>query len=76
MAGSVVTLDGQRETDITLSLMPDTVPELEELFTVSLTAVEGGATLDGNPHLIKTQIRCAILFRFSLIKMKGGIKKK
>ncbi|XP_075895105.1 adhesion G-protein coupled receptor V1 isoform X2 [Nelusetta ayraudi] len=57
VAGSVVTLDGQRDAEITLSLMPDTVPELEELYIVSLTSVEGGATLDGNPHLIKTQIR-------------------
>lgn len=71
VAGSVVTLDGQRDAEITLSLMPDTVPELEELYIVSLTSVEGGATLDGNPYLIKTQIRYVILFfqqniRFSL----------
>lgn len=62
VAGSVVTLDGQRDAEITLSLMPDTVPELEELYIVSLTSVEGGATLDGNPHFIKTHIRCVILF--------------
>lgn len=61
-AGSLVTLDGQRDAEITLSLMPDTVPELEELYVLTLTSVEGGATLDGNPRFIKTHIRCIILF--------------
>lgn len=54
-AGSVVIAEGQREAEIVLSLMPDTVPELEEVYTVRLTAVEGGATLDVN--LISTRIR-------------------
>ncbi|XP_074526084.1 adhesion G-protein coupled receptor V1 [Halichoeres trimaculatus] len=57
LAGSVMIFEGQREAEIILSLMPDTVPELEELYTVQLTAVEGGATLDNNPNLIKTHIR-------------------
>ncbi|XP_040899032.1 adhesion G-protein coupled receptor V1 [Toxotes jaculatrix] len=57
LAGSVIILEGQREAEIVLSLMPDTVPELEELYTVRLTAVEGGATLDANPNLIRTHIR-------------------
>ncbi|XP_070760191.1 adhesion G-protein coupled receptor V1 [Enoplosus armatus] len=57
LAGSVMILDGQREAEIVLSLMPDTVPELEELYTVWLMAVEGGATLDANPNLIRTRIR-------------------
>ncbi|CAJ1068549.1 adhesion G-protein coupled receptor V1 [Xyrichtys novacula] len=57
LAGSVMIFDGQREAEIILSLMPDTVPELEELYTVQLTAVEGGATLDSNPNLIRTHIR-------------------
>ncbi|TKS78901.1 G-protein coupled receptor 98 [Collichthys lucidus] len=56
-AGSVTILEGQRTADIILSLMPDTVPELEELYTVQLTAVEGGATFDANPDLIRTHIR-------------------
>ncbi|XP_029019275.1 adhesion G-protein coupled receptor V1 isoform X2 [Betta splendens] len=56
-AGAVVILEGQREADIVLSLMPDTVPELEELYTVRLTAVDGGATLDADPNLLKTIIR-------------------
>lgn len=60
-AGSVVILEGQREADIVLSLMADTVPELEELYTVRLIAVEGGATLDANPNLITTHIRCVVV---------------
>uniref|UniRef100_A0A665TER5 Adhesion G-protein coupled receptor V1 n=1 Tax=Echeneis naucrates TaxID=173247 RepID=A0A665TER5_ECHNA len=56
-AGSVIILEGQREAEILLSLMPDTVPEVEELYTVTLTTVEGGATLDANPNLIRTYIR-------------------
>ncbi|XP_069555964.1 adhesion G-protein coupled receptor V1 [Brachyistius frenatus] len=57
LAGSVMILEGQREAEIVLSLMPDTVPELEELYILWLTAVEGGATLDANPSLIRTHIR-------------------
>uniref|UniRef100_A0A3Q3W600 Adhesion G-protein coupled receptor V1 n=1 Tax=Mola mola TaxID=94237 RepID=A0A3Q3W600_MOLML len=57
IAGLVTILEGQREAEIVLSLMPDTVPELEELYTIRLTAVEGGATLDENLNLIKTHIR-------------------
>ncbi|XP_068166577.1 adhesion G-protein coupled receptor V1 [Antennarius striatus] len=56
-AGSVMILEGQRETEIILSLMPDTVPELEELYVILLTAVDGGATLDSNPNSIRTHIR-------------------
>lgn len=58
IVGSVIIVEGQREAEIILSLMPDTVPELEELYIVQLTAVDGGGTLDANPDLIKTQIRC------------------
>lgn len=69
MVGSVVILDGQRDAEITLSLMPDAVPELEELYVVSLTSVEGGATLDGDPHFIKTHIRCVmVLLDFPRLK--------
>ncbi|KAG7243926.1 hypothetical protein INR49_006081 [Caranx melampygus] len=57
VAGSVDILEGHREAEIVLSLMPDTVPELEELYSVRLTAVEGGATLDANPKLITANIR-------------------
>ncbi|XP_041856249.1 adhesion G-protein coupled receptor V1 [Melanotaenia boesemani] len=57
LAGSVMILEGQREAEIILRLMPDTVPELEELYIVQLTAVEGGGTLNANPNLIRTHIR-------------------
>ncbi|XP_041643632.1 adhesion G-protein coupled receptor V1 [Cheilinus undulatus] len=57
LSGSAMIFEGQRDAEIILSLMPDTVPELEELYTVQLTAVEGGATLDANPNLIRTKIR-------------------
>ncbi len=61
LAGSVTILEGQREAEIILSLMPDAVPELEELYTVQLTAVEGGATLDARPNLTKTHIRSVMI---------------
>lgn len=64
MVGFVVILDGQRDAEISLSLMPDAVPELEELYIISLTSVEGGATLDGDPLFIKTHIRCVWVFFF------------
>lgn len=50
-------LEGQRDAEMILNLMPDTEPEVEELYIVQLTAVEGGATLDANPNLIRTHIR-------------------
>ncbi|XP_068617051.1 adhesion G-protein coupled receptor V1 [Brachionichthys hirsutus] len=56
-AGSGTILEGQRETEIILSLMPDVVPELEELYIILLTGVDGGATLDPNPGSIRTHIR-------------------
>ncbi|KAM9393782.1 adhesion G-protein coupled receptor V1 [Pholidichthys leucotaenia] len=57
LTGSVTILEGQRDAEIVLSLMPDDVPELEEFYTLRLTAVEGGGTLDVNPNLIRTHIR-------------------
>ncbi|KAM8885173.1 adhesion G-protein coupled receptor V1 [Spinachia spinachia] len=57
LRGSVMIPEGQRDAEIVLSLMPDTVPELEELYTVQLTTVEGGATLDANQNKIRALIR-------------------
>lgn len=68
VVGSVVILDGQRDAEISLSLMPDTVPELEELYVISLTSVEGGATLDGDPQFIKTHIRCVMCRLFFIFQ--------
>lgn len=61
LSGSVTLLEGQREAEIVLILMPDTVPELDELYVVLLTAVEGGATLDQDQSLIKTHIRFVVI---------------
>lgn len=60
-AGSALILEGQREAEVVLSLMPDTVPEVEELYVVHLTAVEGGATLDANPNRTSTRIRFVVM---------------
>lgn len=60
ISGSVTILEGQREAEIVLSLMPDTIPELEELYIILLSAVGGGATLAQDPNLIKTHIRFVI----------------
>uniref|UniRef100_A0A3B4G959 Adhesion G-protein coupled receptor V1 n=1 Tax=Pundamilia nyererei TaxID=303518 RepID=A0A3B4G959_9CICH len=57
LTGSVMIREGQREAEIVLKLMPDTVPELEELYILQLTFVEGGGTLDANPNLIRARIR-------------------
>ncbi|XP_051923302.1 adhesion G-protein coupled receptor V1 [Hippocampus zosterae] len=57
LSGSVLIMEGQREAEIAVSLMPDNVPELEEIYTIQLTAVEGGATLDANSFLLRTHIR-------------------
>ncbi|XP_061528205.1 adhesion G-protein coupled receptor V1 isoform X2 [Phycodurus eques] len=55
-SGTVLIMKDQRDAEIVVSLMPDTLPELEELYTVQLTAVEGGATLDANSNLLRTHI--------------------
>ncbi|XP_007428034.1 G-protein coupled receptor 98-like, partial [Python bivittatus] len=45
-SGSVLIPDLQRTSDIVISLLPDDVPEVDELYEVQLTSVEGGADLD------------------------------
>lgn len=60
LTGSVMIREGQREAEIILKLMPDTVPELEELYILQLIFVEGGGTLDANPNLIRARIRFVI----------------
>uniref|UniRef100_A0A4W5MA43 Calx-beta domain-containing protein n=1 Tax=Hucho hucho TaxID=62062 RepID=A0A4W5MA43_9TELE len=39
---------GQTTHGVVLALLPDAVPELEELYVLRLSSVEGGATLDTN----------------------------
>lgn len=76
LSGSVMILEGQREAEIVLRLMPDTVPELEELYTVRLTAVEGGATLNANPNLISTHIRFVVkILLYSVTYIDFQVKK-
>ncbi|KAM6965415.1 adhesion G-protein coupled receptor V1 [Aplochiton taeniatus] len=57
LRGSVVIPAGLRVAEVVLSLLPDSVPELEEVYTIRLTAVGGGATLDANANRTSTRIR-------------------
>ncbi|KAJ8006188.1 hypothetical protein DPEC_G00125640 [Dallia pectoralis] len=57
LGGSAVILDGQRGALVFLTLLPDTVPELEELYTLRLISVEGGATLDTNRSSTRLRVR-------------------
>lgn len=66
--GTVMILEGQRDAEIILNLMPDTVPEVEELYVVQLTDVKGGATLDANPNLIRTHIRFVVIIPFRIVE--------
>ncbi|KAL0979759.1 hypothetical protein UPYG_G00189270 [Umbra pygmaea] len=56
LSGSVVIQEGQRVAVLYLSLLPDSVPELEELYTVRLVSVEGGATLDTNRSTARIRV--------------------
>lgn len=49
-------LAGQRGAEVLLTLLPDAVPELEERYTVQLTAVEGGAELDTNRSSVHLRV--------------------
>lgn len=69
MFGSVVILEEQREARFVLSLLPDILPELEELYTVKLTTVEGGATLDANPDRTSAHIRLVVLAVWNFITL-------
>nr|XP_029492889.1 adhesion G-protein coupled receptor V1-like [Oncorhynchus nerka] len=55
--GSVVILDGQRGAEVVLTLLPDAVPELEELYLLRLSSVEGGATLNTNRSTTLFRVR-------------------
>lgn len=55
--GSATILAGQRLAEIVLTLLPDPVPELEEVYTVRLSSVEGGAELDANRSSVRLRVR-------------------
>lgn len=57
LRGSATILDGQRLAEIVLTLLPDTMPELEEVYTVLLSSVEGGAELDVNRSSVYLRVR-------------------
>ncbi|XP_063820072.1 adhesion G-protein coupled receptor V1 [Pseudophryne corroboree] len=47
-SGWVIIPDGQIVANITIQLLPDDVPELDETYKIQLTSVEGGADLDND----------------------------
>ncbi|XP_069819007.1 adhesion G-protein coupled receptor V1 isoform X3 [Dendropsophus ebraccatus] len=51
-SGWVFIPDGQNAAQITLQLLPDDVPELEETYMVQLTSVDGGADLDEGKSVV------------------------
>ncbi|XP_061116243.1 adhesion G-protein coupled receptor V1 [Conger conger] len=56
LRGSVAILAGERNAVLRLRLLPDSVPELEELYEVRLAAVEGGAELDANRSSVRIRV--------------------
>ncbi|KAJ8414918.1 hypothetical protein AAFF_G00024410 [Aldrovandia affinis] len=57
LRGTVTILEGQRNAEVVLRLLPDTVPELEEAYIVRLTGVIGGAELDANRTSTRLRVR-------------------
>ncbi|XP_036383544.1 LOW QUALITY PROTEIN: adhesion G-protein coupled receptor V1 [Megalops cyprinoides] len=57
LRGSVTIPAGQRNAEVRLLLLPDSVPELEEVYTVRLSSVEGGAELDANRSSVRVRVR-------------------
>ncbi|XP_040275580.1 adhesion G-protein coupled receptor V1 [Bufo bufo] len=51
-SGWILIPDGQTVAEITLQLLPDDVPELEETYMVQLTSVDGGADLDKGKSVV------------------------
>ncbi|GAA6109102.1 adhesion G-protein coupled receptor V1 isoform X1 [Tachysurus ichikawai] len=57
LRGSATILAGERLAEIVLTLLPDAVPELEEVYTVRLSSVDGGAELDANRSSVRLRVR-------------------
>ncbi|XP_075069096.1 adhesion G-protein coupled receptor V1 [Mixophyes fleayi] len=51
-SGWVVIPDRQNVANITVQILPDDVPELDETYMVQLTSVEGGADLDNDKNVL------------------------
>ena len=45
-SGKVNILSGQSDGEVTVRILADDVPELDETFTLMLTGVQGGAEVD------------------------------
>ncbi|NWU90141.1 GPR98 protein, partial [Upupa epops] len=54
--GSVVIPDQQSTAEIIICLLPDDVPELDEIYVVRLVSVEGGADLDQEKMISKIRV--------------------
>lgn len=54
--GSATILAGQRLAELVLTLLPDPVPEVEEVYTVRLSSVEGGAEIDANRSSVRIRV--------------------
>ncbi|XP_015216090.2 adhesion G-protein coupled receptor V1 isoform X1 [Lepisosteus oculatus] len=55
--GQAVILNGQRSAEILVHLLPDNIPELDELYTIRLTSVEGGADLDADKSTSRFSVK-------------------
>uniref|UniRef100_A0A4W3JB69 Adhesion G-protein coupled receptor V1 n=1 Tax=Callorhinchus milii TaxID=7868 RepID=A0A4W3JB69_CALMI len=55
-SGIVIIPDMQRNAEIGIRLLADDVPELDEVYTISLIAVEGGATLNEERKSLKLNV--------------------
>ena len=49
---------GVSRVNITLTILADQIPELEEAFTLRLTEAQGGATLDAARSVSTFSVRC------------------
>lgn len=57
LEGSVVLPIGVSRVNITLTILPDRVPEVEEAFSLRLTRAQGGATIDTARNVSTFSIR-------------------
>uniref|UniRef100_A0A8C8RXK2 Adhesion G-protein coupled receptor V1 n=1 Tax=Pelusios castaneus TaxID=367368 RepID=A0A8C8RXK2_9SAUR len=51
--GSVFIADKQSAAEIIIHLLPDDIPELDEIYVVQLVSVEGGADLDQEKRIVR-----------------------